>query len=364
MRVPPTLLPTLIADSSDEVTAALRSAWGARGAWLAEPDGASGTPDATSRTSRADLEKQWSTMPARAKQEALEALGVGLSMDDEPLLERCLDERSARVRDAARLLLSELTSSRYSARMADRLRPLVTRRTPSVARRLTALVSDAPVLVDVHPPTALDAAADRDGLPALHSDADRTKALRAIVVAAPLDTWTRLLDATPERIVAGLSSDATVIDAMARAAIRQHDSAWAAALARYSSSPGLTETMTPADRERELLQRLRSEPDRQVPQVLSRLDAPWSETIADAVLDRLAAPPVVQKGHAQGVTLPTAYAVAFPAAALPRIQYILDQPVPDADATGAHSIIGSRRALLQAATTFHAFDRSIQEAFA
>ncbi|HZO15493.1 MAG TPA: DUF5691 domain-containing protein, partial [Polyangiaceae bacterium] len=70
---------------------------------------------------RARLEEALPRERARERAELLARLEVGLSMDDEPLLERCLDDRAREVRAAAAELLSRLAGSRLCARMIERI---------------------------------------------------------------------------------------------------------------------------------------------------------------------------------------------------------------------------------------------------
>jgi hypothetical protein len=73
------------------------------------------------------LASTWRSDPAAERAAFLALLATGLSDADEPFLEAALDDRSAGVRQAAADLLGRLPASRRSARMADRLRPLVSR---------------------------------------------------------------------------------------------------------------------------------------------------------------------------------------------------------------------------------------------
>ena len=92
---------------------------------------------------RARLEEALPRERARERSELLARLEVGLSMDDEPLLERCLDDRAREVRAAAAELLSRLAGSRLCARMIERVTPLVTIDSGRLEVKLPRTLDDA-----------------------------------------------------------------------------------------------------------------------------------------------------------------------------------------------------------------------------
>jgi hypothetical protein len=94
------------------------------------------------------------------------ALSTGLGPDDEPLLERLLDDRVRAVRHAAASLLVELPASRLATRMAERV---------------------AGLLAAGRPPLPVPPDWVRDGLPATPDS--EAALVEAVVGAAPIDRW-------------------------------------------------------------------------------------------------------------------------------------------------------------------------------
>jgi hypothetical protein len=70
---------------------------------------------------RARLEAAWADEPPDSRHDFLNALNTGLSMADEPFLERALDDKSDKVRARAAWLLRGLGESRLAERMFQRL---------------------------------------------------------------------------------------------------------------------------------------------------------------------------------------------------------------------------------------------------
>ncbi len=145
--VPPHLLPQVLdLATTSAVRRAARAVLGERGRWLAarnpewswvaEDGPAEQAADRVSAVAelrrtdpdagRALVEQTWDTDGAQHRAAALAALVIGLDGADEPFLERCLDDRARSVREAACRLLDRLPGSGRAARMADRLRPLLT----------------------------------------------------------------------------------------------------------------------------------------------------------------------------------------------------------------------------------------------
>ncbi len=182
--VPPRLIPPLLEAGRHHPKLAerVRCVIGERGRWLAKHNEAwryalegaaavdpSGFGEATSEerirmipawraaepaAARQAIEAAFAEEKARARTEFVEALHTGLSMDDEPFLEACLDDRSKEVRRAAAKLLGRLPESRRAARMIER------------ARRFVSASSEG---WEVTLPTEVDDAMLRDGI--LQSDA-------------------------------------------------------------------------------------------------------------------------------------------------------------------------------------------------
>lgn len=139
--LPPERIPDLLAlDIHHETTRQLlEKAIGPRGHWLRAQQQASrqrvlspmAAVTAHWRSLREEqpadtrllLAAQWSDMPPAERSAALTSMETGLSMDDEPWLESCLDDPRKEVRVAAANLLRQLPESRCCLRIFDRLAP-------------------------------------------------------------------------------------------------------------------------------------------------------------------------------------------------------------------------------------------------
>jgi len=150
LELPPRLLPRALAITDDDVRTWLRPVLGPRAKWLAgfEPSfawiltsGASldelqktfeeGTTDAREAAlieargiapaaARGWTERSFREEKADVRARFVLALETGLSPDDEPFLEKTLDDRGRDVRDAAASLLAQLPNSAFVARMIAR----------------------------------------------------------------------------------------------------------------------------------------------------------------------------------------------------------------------------------------------------
>jgi hypothetical protein len=235
------------------------------------------------------LRTTWTSERAEDRLLFLDALQEGLSADDEPFLEAALSDRAKNVRLTAAELLSTLPGSALAGRMAQR----------ALASVVLAETEDGPRLT-VHPPTACDAAMQRDGIAATSPTgrADRAFWLGEIIAATPLDTWAEAYGSPAE--VLGLPvSDAWQLDlwdAWSRAAVRQGDARWARALLSVPTGGSL-----PLGGAAKLLAVL--EPDERAEwttgflaghgladafQLLVACPAPWPEALGRAVLGALA----------------------------------------------------------------------------
>lgn len=254
LRAPDELLPELLrraASGKPGEAAAIRSVLGDRGRWLAAQDprwsnvlmggdaeGAWHGGDIEDRVvalgsiRRADpelartmLAESWEGEAADDREKLLPVLAEGLSQADEDFLESALDDRKAGVREAAAALLVLLPDSRYAARMTGRLRDLVTlseRR--GLMRARTAL--------EITLPEQPDKAMRRDGLSDRQQGGLGKKAslLFSMIAGAPLVAWDG-----PDPgawVAAAAKSDwrESLLLGWARAAARQGNDAWAAAL--------------------------------------------------------------------------------------------------------------------------------------
>jgi hypothetical protein len=207
---------------------------------------------------------------------------AGLGPDDEPWLEKALDDRRGQVREAAARLLGVLPGSAYRQRMADRALACVT-----VGHRR----------LEVRPPAECDAAMRRDGIVAKppQGTGERAHWLRQVIGAAPLECWSAY-DDRPEALLSRKVGDdwgQVLRQSLARAAIAQHDARWAAALFRAgfgTNDMGVYRELAgvlPAGELAELVAaQIRRSVDASV-RLLDALPRPWAAPVAEAVLDCL-----------------------------------------------------------------------------
>ena len=176
---------------------------------------------------RALVEDTWPSEQAASRAALLDALATGLGDDDESFLEQALDDRGATVRAAAAALLDRLPNSRRARRMAE---------------RTAAFVTITKKKVHVELPEQLDQSARRDGITDRREPGHggRVSWLIQLLGATPLSTW----GADPDHAVKLAPPE--VRTGWAKAALRQRDQAWLAALARNAPSPELMSALEPA----------------------------------------------------------------------------------------------------------------------
>jgi Family of unknown function (DUF5691) len=238
------------------------------------------------------LASAWDSEPPDDRAALLQALDTGLSADDEPLLERALDDRRRQVRTVALDLLAGLPDSTYARRMS--------------ARAVACVRLQGPRRIEVHPPAECDASMRRDGIaprpPA--GTGERAWWLEEILARTPLHVWPE-----PRAFLARRVSEAwvaTVYRGLARAAAAQRHAAWASVLADPLTEDvaarghpddrllleALYDALPPDDlaaRATAALRRgLAGATAVGVEHVLALCPRPWSPAIAEAVLAGLA----------------------------------------------------------------------------
>lgn len=296
-----------VAEEGEGEDAAVSDAWatGTTGARVELLKGARRRDPAGGRTL---LESTWTTEPARERAALLAALETGLSLEDEPFLERALDDRSKEVRAAAALLLSGLDGSRLVERMTERALAwvAVTRGGSGLLARVTG--GGGPEFA-VELPAACDREMARDGVDsrAVAGLGERGWWLAQVLAAVPPHLWSERAGAPPERCVAALRKhelDRVLLSAWAAAAERHRDAAWAEALIpaweRWTgaagavlrvSVPALVSVLPPERAEAVALRLL--EPRKELTasdaaaQVLPGVPAPWSAELTRALLRRI-----------------------------------------------------------------------------
>ncbi|MFJ5221489.1 DUF5691 domain-containing protein [Streptomyces sp. NPDC088400] len=242
------------------------------------------------------LDSTWSTERAEDRLMFLDSLRTGLSGTDEPFLERALSDRSRNVRSTAAELLSALPLSAFAERMAARAGTCV-----SMDR------TGAGQVIAVEAPHECDADMQRDGvIPAAPSGrGERSWWLGQLVEAAPLSAWRAGLGGrTPEEIVALPVLDGwgdELHAAWCRAAVRQRDARWSAALlgpptASPAAAPGtpslaerakLLDTLPSAERASWVAAFIAAHGLSEAFQLLGVCAVPWAEPLGRAVVDAL-----------------------------------------------------------------------------
>ncbi len=268
-RVPEELLPDLLelGRRKADLQAAITGVIGKRGRWLAaqRPDWKYATQQSLFATVEADVAathepeeaaRQWRIGTREARLALLEVIRVtdpalarelvvstwaqdsandralflktfahGLSLDDEPLLERALDDRRKEIREQAAALLIRLPGSQLCRRMIERVGPMV-QIAPSYGREDT---------IKITIPDRDDPALQRDGVPPRPQpgSGEQTWWARHLLAAVPLSHWCRQFDMTPAEIVAANRSSQwqqTVLYGWTCALTHVPDREWAKAL--------------------------------------------------------------------------------------------------------------------------------------
>lgn len=205
------------------------------------------------------VEDTWADEQAVTRASFLDTLHTGLSNADEQFLERALDDRAATVRAAAAALLDRLPESARARRMAERVKHLV----------------DNDEL-----PDEPDEKARRDGITEQREPGHGRAAswLIQLLAATPLSTWDIEDIATKDR---------AVIIGWTKAALRQRNQQWLAALASHQPSPELVAALAPEaatdilDKQKKL--------DARFGGLLAAAPGPWPAQFSVDIVNRLRA---------------------------------------------------------------------------
>jgi hypothetical protein len=348
--VPPRLLPALLESSTSGslVRAVVRPVLGERGVWLAAQnpawDWVLTSPEevpVTAESARARIQERWQTDSAQDRALAVAALAAGLGPGDEEFLEHCLDDRSKAVREEAQRLLDRLPGSARAARMAARLRPLI-----SVSGTLRKKLA-------VEPPDDPDDAARRDGLVQPGpGTSKRNRWLQQIVMGAPLEVWSEATGAEPAKVLAMMAADDALVlyGALTAAAAGRGDRAWARALLMTSPDTRLLAVLPADEREAFLERRVATMTLGKVAAELRMSPRPWGPGLSRAVLAAIGRDP--ESGHAVRVlrdVLPT----ALDPSSLPAVEKAMK-------AAGDDAFV---RTALRDVLQFQSLHASISEAF-
>ncbi len=257
----------------------------------------------------------WSREKADARKEMVEALGIGLSDDDEPFLERALDDKGGEVRKAAAALLARLPGSAYEERMMARADALLDYAPPSGKR------FDPHGRLRAEPPASLPREWQRDGIDPKSAGGglgDRASWLVELLSAVPPAHWARRFGVAPTVLIAAAGHGTrkgddtspdpstwgrTVLEGWARATIAYRDADWAPPLWAWCSEHrsadnveearvatvlvSLTETLPRDEAERSVATLLGREAGKGVSrwtEALRGVRSPWSERFGRAYL--------------------------------------------------------------------------------
>ena len=326
-RLPHLLLPMALTQTPSDCRPAMALAVGERGRWLGQfnrqwvwvgetlndesdavpsdaetiwEEGALGQRvEVLSRLRKTDpgrarewLAAVWKREKVDARVAFLEAFEIGLSAEDEELLNTALGDKTERVREVATRLLTSLQTSALAGRMRTR------------AEAMLALKNGA---LDAKPPTAVDAEWERDGLTEKvgQGAGQRTAWMMQGLERVPPSHWESHFGMTPEALISALASSkwrVNIVEAWTVAAGRFQEQAWAAPLWRFwlDLSPKelkqarsdrsdlcgtLAPMLAPADLERFALEALadpKKRDDFSLYEILDMLPKPWSAPVSDA----------------------------------------------------------------------------------
>jgi hypothetical protein len=283
----PELLPGL---TGDPLSAELDPA----DAWAAAP-GAAGraaiVADLRSRdpaAARAFLDGAWEQATTEERALAIATLARGLGPDDEPLLVRAWEDRRVEVRSAAIDRLARRADSSFAALAS------------TVARPLLALSGRFRPSLEVQPPLAWSEGLERLGVPRKppQGTGERAWWLRHVVARTNPARWEEWLAAPPGQLIerARQTDDAAaLLLGWIEAADRHADGRWAAALLADRDVLGredvqaiepfrLLDHLAAADRDRTAVALIGVADAPVARLVAERCPAPWSPTVADAVM--------------------------------------------------------------------------------
>lgn len=249
--LPPETLPALLDVQEPGLRALILPVLGARGAWLAaqnqdwgwalprDPRQAWETGTRAERLAalkaiRAErpaearkwVQEEWQRESPEDRAAFVSAFSIGLSPDDEPFLEACLDDRRKEVREAAQMLLLRLPQSRLVERMWARAHPLVR----------------AGATLEVTLPEEADSAAKRDGLngaPLRKGMGAGANRLAQLMACVPPVRWSQALRRSPATLIT-LAQESEwhepLLVGWALAACRTQDADWAAAVLQQAAA--------------------------------------------------------------------------------------------------------------------------------
>jgi hypothetical protein len=271
---------------------------------------------------RAWLEAGLSQEKADRRALLLEKLVINLGPDDEPLLEKSLDDRSQQVRLAAGLVLARLPGSIYAGRLRERADSMLSWEAPRL---------------HVEPPQEVDKGWERDGIPVSPPKGVGKRAfwLAHVLARVPPRHWEERFGATPAELIAAAWNTewlGALVEGWARAALAFDAGAWAGPLWDLGRSkdgptelrpllPELLAAVPDAEREERIARLLDHPPpadEAPLELYLRQLPRPWPPVFAARYLEtvRTAAQAVAQGGRREAAD-PWLGTLSLAAVALP-----------------------------------------------
>jgi Family of unknown function (DUF5691) len=245
---------------------------------------------------RAWLESVWKQEKAEARLELLKTLEVGLSGEDEPFLEKALDDRAASVKAIVPAMLARIPASAFAQRMLSLADSIITSAQGKFKLKL---------------PTAFDKAWLRDGIVEKPQSGvgERSWWMIQILACIPPAHWEEQFNITPAALIEMADADKfgnSIIEGWSRAAQLFATEQWIEPLWDWWHGQQRKKTLsgtTTTDMRDELMQHMASQriESKVLPMMLNAVlleNADW-----DALLDKVPAPWSNEFGEAYLQTL-------------------------------------------------------------
>jgi hypothetical protein len=243
------------------------------------------------------IEECWKLEKAEFRVEMVRVLKTHLGPEDEPLLERALDDRAGGVRAAAVETLRSLTTGALAGRLLARAGTMITCTNGTLK---------------VTPPAAIDAGWQRDGIVsrAGSQKGERSSWLVQVISSVPPEHWNGRFEMTPEALVAAAGQtkwESALLEGWTQAALAFGSDTWLVPLWNRWADPGdkgevrqrsdqmcaLLAPNLPHSLQEETARRLLRDPSAQLGPsfslALTSLAVPWTRTVGDEYLAGLQA---------------------------------------------------------------------------
>jgi Family of unknown function (DUF5691) len=243
-------------------------------------------------------EASWAQEPTDIRVEVLKAFQSGLSLNDEPFLEKALDDRRKEVRGASQALLAQLPDSAYSQRFLERAVACfkVQKQPRSFLGKLTG--ASEKCVLEIELPSACDKAMERDGIdakvPAGQKVGERGWWLRQVLGKVLPHRLAEKLELSVEAFEKAAREHPEwgqeIVLAWAQAAKSCRDPELALRLYRETADASLLGIMRPEQREQLLIDSIAAAKPSDVREVVAEaagMGAQLSDAVAQALLDYL-----------------------------------------------------------------------------